>query len=208
MPIFVQEAGEPIVTSTIQMAQPVAQNTTAHLSHRHVIPAKTFASVNVCRNLPRCWDEVEMSKAFGKFGPSNDLFRSVGPAGQDGKDADKGYNQSDVDRAIEFILCPPADVMTLDHSTSGPPHISYQVQEFPDIPGLVPSPTDLRPVFKEEMDISSPFSPAIKTVGLRRHKGGWRSVCILGYFDLRAYGLPSHPVHYHNYLWTILGPSI
>ncbi|XP_041463758.1 uncharacterized protein LOC121414763 [Lytechinus variegatus] len=176
MPILVQEAGDPTVTSTIQMAQHVAQNPTAHLSHRHVIPAKTFASVDVCRDLPRCWDEVEMSKAFGKLGPSNDLFRSVGPVGKDGKDADKGYNQSDVDRAIEFILCPPADVMTLDHSTSGPPNISYQVQEFPDIPGLVPSPTsDLRPVFKA-VSISS---PAVKTVGLRRPKGGWRSVCII-----------------------------
>ena len=98
------------MTSTIQIAhQPLAQNTTANLSHRQVIAAKTSASVDDVRtNLPRCWDEIEMTKVFGKPGPRSDLFRSVGPVGKDGKEAEEWYNQSDIDRAIEFILCPPA----------------------------------------------------------------------------------------------------
>ena len=79
------------------------------MSHRQVVLAeKTSGSVDVRTNLPRCWDEEDINKAFGKPASSNELFRSVGPAGKDGKEAEEWYNQSDIDRAIEFILCPPA----------------------------------------------------------------------------------------------------
>eukprot|EP00057_Strongylocentrotus_purpuratus_P025856 XP_011680330.1 PREDICTED: uncharacterized protein LOC105445897 [Strongylocentrotus purpuratus] len=165
MPILVQEAKGPIVASSSQKPQLVAHNTTA--PNPRVLATKSSAS-NVTANLPRCWDEKEIFEVFGKPGPTK-KYRTM-------NEAEESYNQSDIDKAIEFILRPPADVMTLDHSTTcGPPIISYQVHEFPDIPGLVTSPVDRRHAFYE---INFTLS-AIQSVGVCRPNGGWRSVCIV-----------------------------